>query len=457
MAAVDLSVVSVVLPALQEDLHIPTSFTQWVVLAYLLPLIALTLPCGRWVDRIGKRAALTFSATGFAAASAAAGAASGVGWLMGARVAQGAFGALLTILSLALTTNAVHPRMRGRAMGGIATLGSLGAVSGPPIGGVLLETLGWPWIFYLNIPICLVIVIIGRAQLAADGPLRLPNRTWIAESALLVCATMAFLCGLSLTASHGPGWLAIVFAAIPPLMAWRRMGTSQTVRHLVSSPAMAAPHMALLVTAAAVGFVFFLTPFYLQQQLHVSAAVTGLTIAAFPIGGAVFGPIGGVLADRWNPRSVACIGAAVLMSGLLLTTPLSLAWTPAELAWRLAVIGAGVGLSIGPNMAMTMSLAPQHLLGVAGASTTLARQVGFAFGPALATVVWALSGYTVGGMRSAILLAAGVSALGLISITAVQLPWCRGPLRKEWPDDHRDEFRRDSPACTRRLGPGGSS
>lgn len=417
MAAVDASVVSVVLPTLEADLRIRTSLTQWVVLAYLLPFVALMLPCGRWVDRIGKRAALSLSATGFAAASAAAGAAPGIGWLLGARVAQGAFGTLLVILSLALTTNAVRPRARGRAMGGLATLGSLGAVSGPPIGGVLLATLGWPWIFYLNIPICLLVIIIGRVQLPADGPLRLPDHMWIAETVLLACAAVMLLCGLSLTASHGLGWLTMVFATILPLMAWRRMRISQAVRHLVGSPGMAAPHLALLITATTVGLVFFLIPFYLQQQLHASATVTGLTIAAFPVGGMVFGPIGGVLADRWIARSVARTGAAVLVSGLLLMSPLSVGWTPAELAWRLGVIGAGVGLSIGPNMTMTMALAPRHLLGVACASTNLARQVGFAMGPALATAVWALSGYTLGGMRGAILLIAGMSALGLISIS----------------------------------------
>jgi MFS family permease len=106
MAMLDLSVVNVALPAIEQDFGTWASITEWIVLGYLLPLIALTLPSGRWLDRAGKRAALAFSVSGFAAASVAAGLAPGIGWLIGARVAQGTFGAVLFALVPALATTA---------------------------------------------------------------------------------------------------------------------------------------------------------------------------------------------------------------------------------------------------------------------------------------------------------------------------------------------------------------
>src|SRR5687767_4466258 len=121
MAMLDMSIVNVALPGIEREFSTRTSVTEWIVLGYMLPLVALTLPSGRWLDRIGKRAALVLSVTGFAAASVAAGLSPGIGWLIGARVVQGAFGAILFALTPALATTAVGPHARGRAMGIVAT------------------------------------------------------------------------------------------------------------------------------------------------------------------------------------------------------------------------------------------------------------------------------------------------------------------------------------------------
>jgi predicted MFS family arabinose efflux permease len=129
MASVDLTIVNVALPAIERDFEIATSMTEWIVLAYLLPLAGLALPSGRWLDSVGRRPALMFSLTGFALASVAAGLAPGLAWLIGARLAQGTFGALLFALVSALATTAVQPQARGRAMGLITTLGPLGLIS----------------------------------------------------------------------------------------------------------------------------------------------------------------------------------------------------------------------------------------------------------------------------------------------------------------------------------------
>jgi len=139
MASVDMSIVNVALPAMQHDLRIDASVTEWVVLAYLLPLAGLALPSGRWLDSVGRRPALIFSLTGFAVASFAAGVSPNLVWLIVARLLQGSFGALLFSLVPALATTAVRPQARGRAMGLITTLGPVGLISGPGIGGVIVD------------------------------------------------------------------------------------------------------------------------------------------------------------------------------------------------------------------------------------------------------------------------------------------------------------------------------
>ncbi len=416
MAMLDMSIVNVALPGIQRDFATRPSVTEWILLGYMLPLVALTLPSGRWLDRIGKRAALVFSVGGFATASGAAGLAPGVEWLIGARVLQGAFGAILFALTPALATTAVGPQARGRAMAVVATVGPLGGIAGPVVGGFLVESFGWPWIFFVNVPVSVAVIAIGLGQIPADGPLRLPDRTWTAETVVLGSAAVSLVLGLSLAAGRGLGWLALTLFAVPALAVWRRMDGSRPVRQLVRTPGLTGTHVTLLLTAVAAGIIVFLTPFYLQQVLGVSPSMTGLTLLAFPVAMAVLGPVGGLLTDRWGARPTAVAGAGLLTVGVALLVPLGGAWTTVDLAWRLAVLGAGSGLFNAAVMTLAMSSAPRHLLGTAGATTSLARQLGFTLGPALATMFWALSSYTPVGLRTAFAVATVLSALGVVAV-----------------------------------------
>ena len=236
MAVLDMSVVNVALPVIESDFGTTTSVSEWVVLGYLLPLISLALPSGRWLDGVGWRAALSFSCGGFAVASVAVGLAPSIGLIIGARVVQGSFGAVLFALTPVLAATAVRPQARGRSLGVIGTLGPLGGIIGPAVGGLLVDRVGWPWIFYLNVPVSVAVIAIGVAQLPPGRGLRLPDRGWAADTALLASATAALMLSLSLSASDGPGWLALALAAVPPIAVWLRMSSSRAVRDLLSAP-----------------------------------------------------------------------------------------------------------------------------------------------------------------------------------------------------------------------------
>jgi MFS family permease len=417
MASVDMSIVNVALPAIERDFEIATSMTEWVVLAYLLPLAGLALPSGRWLDSVGQRLALAFSLAGFALASVAAGLAPGLAWLIGARLFQGTFGALLFSLVPALATTAVRPQARGRAMGLITTLGPLGLISGPVLGGMLVDLLGWRWIFFVNVPVSVLVMAVGLRMLAPSAPLRVPDRTWFAESLLLSAAVAALLLALSFTASDGPAWMTLALFAVPLVVLWLRMPISGAVRDLFRTPGELGPHVALASAATAIGTVFFMTPYFMQRELGESVSAAGVTILAFPAGMALMGPVGGFLGDWWGSRRTAVLGAILFTAGLALLLPLDGSWGLADLAWRLFLAGCGNGLFNAPNMAMAMTHAPRRLLATTGASIGLARTIGFALGPALATLVWSLSSYEAEGMRAAITLATALSALSVVALT----------------------------------------
>jgi MFS family permease len=422
MASVDMSIVNVALPAIEQDLGIATSMTEWVVLAYLLPLAGLALPSGRWLDSVGRRPALVFSLTGFALASVAAGLSPNLAWLIGARLIQGTFGALLFSLVPALATTAVRPQARGRAMGLITTLGPLGLISGPGLGGMIVDGLGWPWIFFVNVPVSVLVMAVGLRMLPASAPLRVPDRRWFTEALLLSAAVAALLLALSLTASGGPAWMLLVLFAVPLLFLWLRMPISGAIRDLFRAPGEVGPHLALVSAATAIGTVFFITPYFMQRELGEPLSAAGVTILVFPAGMALMGPVGGFLGDWWGSRKTAVLGAVLFTVGLALLLPMDGSWGLGDLAWRLFLAGCGNGLFNAPNMAMAMTNAPQPLLATTGSSTSLARTMGFALGPALATLVWAGSSYQPAGIRGAMTLATVLSALSAVALVRTRVP-----------------------------------
>lgn len=155
MAQLDATIVNVALPTIQQSFHTAAGVTEWVVLAYPLSLIALTLLAGRWLDDADRGKALIAAAAVFATASGAAAAAPGLAFLLFARVVQGAAAAALLAIAPVMAVDAVDDAAHGRALGVVSTLAPLGAMCGPVLGGLLLEHLGWRTIFLVNIPVAL--------------------------------------------------------------------------------------------------------------------------------------------------------------------------------------------------------------------------------------------------------------------------------------------------------------
>lgn len=429
MAMLDMTVVAIALPVITAGFGTSPAVSEWVVLAYLVPLVGLSLPAGRWVDAVGRRTAVLFGTTGFAGTSVLVGLAPTMPLLIAARGLQGGFAAVLFATTPAVATAAVPARQRGRAMSLITTVGPLGAVTGYAVGGLVLDSLGWPFIFYLNVPVAALVVGCVLSRLPRDGSLSQPERSLVSEAALLVSATVLLLGGMSLGASHGAvPWAAVTALTLVPAGVWWGSDAGHRLRELFAAPGLRAPHASLLAETTAYGMVLFLLPFYLQRTQELPHATVGLVLLALPVATMVASPVGGVLTDRIGARPVAVAGALGLSAALGLTAPLSPSWTEADVVWRLALIGLGAGIFAGANQTMSMTAAPADRLASVGASTSLARQLGFALGPALATATWAAGSYQDIGMTSALALATGASLLASVAAGAGRV---RRPARLE--------------------------
>ncbi|MEV6973125.1 MFS transporter [Kitasatospora sp. NPDC093806] len=416
VAMLDMNVVNLALTDIADAFDVSSTTAQWAVLGYQLPLVALLLPAGRWLDQVGLRAALLFSVGAFALCSALAAAAPWAGWLIAARLAQGAFGAVLFVLMPVLAATAVRPELRGRAMSVPATLGPLGAVTGPVIGGLLLDHVGWRAIFLVKLPICLAAWLIASRDAPRGGRLRLPDRGSLGDAALIGSAVAAVLLGLTL-APTAPVWLLLALPSVPLVLLWLRRPGGRPVEAVLRASGTAGVNGSVLALAAGFGATHYLLAQYLRRDDGVSATNTALTMLAFPLGMVVAGRFGGRLADRWGARPTALTGAAVTAFGLLLLVPVDSDWSSIDIAWRLALAGVGMGLNGGPVQALVMSSAPPAQLATAGSAVQLARSLGFALGPALGTAATLYGATELAGVHAGLTLAGLIAAVAVLLLT----------------------------------------
>jgi MFS family permease len=423
MASVDLSITNVALPTLGNVFVVPPSALEWVVLAYSLPAVALLLPLGRWVDTISLRGAFLLAVCGFAGASILCGLAPSLLWLVICRFLQGGFGALIAALVLPLAASAILPVERGRAMGIIGALGPLGAVVGPGLGGLLLASLGWRSIFFVNVPACLVTVIIGACTILGPSHLRLPKHAWIVQAMVLSVAVLALFVALTQAATDHPGYVTICIllgVAILATLVWSRLPESRGVTQVFAMRPLALSVGALTLFATVGGALNYLPPFFLQNGLHATPQAIGATVLVRGLVMGAVAPLGGYFADRLGTRPLSLLAALCVGAGLLLLMPLDTGWSLVDVAWRLGLLGLGMGLFAGPNQSAIMGFAPRQAMGTVSGFSGLGRNLGFALGPALATIVWTVSGSGLSGIRAGLLLLLAVTGCGALVVASVR-------------------------------------
>ncbi|USX54021.1 MFS transporter [Lentzea sp. HUAS12] len=417
IAMLDMSVVNVALVDISRELDIDQETAQWAVLGYQLPVVALLLPAGMWLNGAPGRSVLLVSVAGFAACGLLAAAASGPVWLIGARIAQGVFGAALFVLMPVVAARSAPPALRGRAMSVPATLGPLGAVIGPAAGGPLVDAFGWQAVFLVKIPVCLAAFLLTLRHGDPAGRWTTPDLSSVRGAALSASGVGLVLLGLTF-ATGSPTWAAFCIAGLVALVVWSR-GAGRPVRAVVHESGTGGVHAAVLVLALAFATMNYLVGLRLQEVDRLSATATGTTLLAFAAGMGLAGPVGGRLADLFGAHRIAPAGAALTAVGMASLLTLGPQWTQGEVAWRLLVAGVGMGLYGGPAQLLVMTSVPAEKAATAGATVQLARSLGFTLGPACATAAW-----TAGGPSAGLWLAT-VAACGAVPLL---FPRGRNPL-----------------------------
>ena len=396
MSTLDTSIVNVSLPTLVEELDAPFAAVQWVVLGYMLVITGLLLPAGRAAEIVGRRRLFLLGFLVFTISSLIAGFAANVWMLVATRAVQGAGAAAMQAISPALLLDAFPARERGRALGMNASAVSLGLLAGPMVGGVVLGTLGWPYIFFLKVPVGVAGILLGLRVLPRNPGTGARRFDWCG-SAGLVAGLVALLLGLNQIQRAGlgsplvVGLLAAAVLVLAGSLWWQRRTPVPTIDlRLFTIREFSAATLAAFLSFSAMASQVLLLPFYLQRVLALPVGQIGLVLGTVPAIMGVLGPISGSLADRFGPRLIASSGVVVSSSGLALLTTLNAQSSALDVVARLAVVGIGIGVFGSANASSLMGAAPPQQRGQAGAMMALARNMAQATGQAVWGTCWAL-------------------------------------------------------------------
>jgi EmrB/QacA subfamily drug resistance transporter len=403
MGPIDASILNVTLPTIAEYFGVELSSAQWVPITYLLVISSLLLFYGRLGDILGYKRVYLAGLAGFIIASALCGLSyflPTIHWLIAFRAIQGLAAAMTMAVGRAIITASFPPTERGKSLGINAISVSAGLALGPSLGGFVTYSLGWPFVFLINVPIGIASFFWARNILPElKGQ---PGKMDIGGAITYSISLFSFLLfinysqgsGLSLTNSI---MLSVaVLAAISFLRIERRADPPMLNLGLFRNLTFSFANISALLNFMSQYVMVFLTPFYLQRLLHYAPNNVGLTMTAFPLAVMVVAPFSGSLSDRIGTRPLACFGAAMCAIALFLMSQLPPLATPLNVAWRLAVFGLGTGIFQSPNNSAVMGSSPRPQLGVASGILSTVRNLGMVFGIATGgAVLYALVSPTI--------------------------------------------------------------
>ncbi|KAB2352453.1 MFS transporter [Actinomadura rudentiformis] len=427
MLILDVTVVAIALPHIETDLALSRQAVTWTVSAYTLAFGGLMLLGGRAADLFGAKRVVLTGLLIFTAASLATGLADTAGLLLGGRVAQGVGAALLSPAALSLVVGLFDGDERNKALGVWSALGGGGAALGVLVGGLLTAGPGWPWVFYVNVPIGLVIIAaLARMLPYQTAPAPRP-RLDVLGAVLATASSVALIYALIRAGDHGwltavSGWLVLATAiGYLAFVVRQKTATSpmMNVALLVRRPVATGTFLILMATALMIA-VFFLGTFYFQHGRDYGALRTGLLFLPVAVATMAGANLTGRVIGKLGARVLAVVGLLVAAIGLALP---ALAMEPAVVAIGTAIAGAGTGAVFVVASATALGQVAPHEAGIASGIVSTFHEFGASAGAAVISSVAAASlvSDTLSGFTDGFILAA-VSAAVAALVAAVLTP-----------------------------------
>src|SRR5881275_2070977 len=431
MATLDNLVVTTALPVIRKDLHASIESLEWTVNAYTLTFAVLLLTGAALGDRFGRRRMLAVGLFIFTVSSAAAALAPTAGALIAARAAQGVGGAIVTPLTLTILSAGVPANKRGAFIGAWSGIAGLAVAFGPLVGGAVVSGISWHWIFWLNVPIGLVLIPLALTRLDETfGPnerLDLPGVGLASAGLFGIVWALVRANQLGWSSPEIVGSLTVGAILLAAFVAWelRTDAPMLPMRFFRNRTFALANTASIFMSFGMFGSIFLLSQFFQTVQGY-SPFGSGLRVLPWTVMPMFVAPIAGAMSDRIGGHKLIGVGLAMQALGLAWIAAVSTPTTPYwELVGPFTISGIGMALFFAPVANVVLSAVRPEEQGQASGANNAVRELGGVFGVAvLAAVFSAYGGYGTGehfvaGMNPAVWIGAGVVALGSLAAFAI--------------------------------------
>ncbi|MBQ1074039.1 MFS transporter [Micromonospora sp. C31] len=429
----EMSIAGVVLPSIGSDLAADPAATTWVLLAYALPMAAISIPAGRWADQADPRLIFVVSMAGIGVTSVLAALAPTMWMLLAVRLLQGVTGGLTLAVYLPVIAATVRADQRARAISTVVTIMTVGGMAGASLGGLVAGAFGWRAAFLLKLPLVAVALWLGLRALPRDGRgLPAPGLPLLREVVLLGGTVAAVVAAVDEIAARPAVAAGLGAAAVALGLTWARLPASRPVIALVRDRRFGLTVLGLFLVCFNVALTAFLLPYLLADVLHEGPEVTGMLLLVNIGAMTVTSPIAGWLADRIGALPAAAIGAVLVAGATLLPVTLPADAGLVHVGWQVAVIGVGFGLFNTPAIAAVMATAPAGSTGAAGGVSGTVRMISTTLAPAVAALCWTVGGGGLAGFRTALVVLTAIQAAGALALLAARrrnpepVPACAG-------------------------------
>jgi len=360
----------------------------------VLVITVLMLSVARAGDMYGKKKLFAAGLALFTLSSLLCGLSPSVGWLIGFRALQGLGAVMTQALGAAIVVEIFPPSERGRAMGIIGGVVSLGLAFGPPVGGLLIGTLGWQSIFLVNVPLGILAMLVFWRFVPSTPPLETGQRFDLIGALILLVALAGYALGMTMGQNWGFGdsriltMLAVALIGLVIfLITESRINQPMLDLTLFRNPLFSINLLMGLLVFIALGGTFIM-PFFLEMVKGYSTQHVGLMMMVVPVVMGAVSPLAGSLSDRFGPRGISIVGLCAVVAGCLAISTLHAGVTWLGFVLRMVPFGLGLGIFQAPNQSAIMGEAPRARLGLASGLLNFSRSMGHTSGVPLMGVIF---------------------------------------------------------------------
>ena len=395
MGALDATIVNISLPTMSKYFQSDVATVSWVAMAYLLVLSGTLITFGRVADIRGYKKIYLAGFVIFTIGSLSCGLSSTIYLLIGFRILQGVGAAMLQAIGGAMVVRYLPEKIRGMAFGILTTSAAVGLAAGTPLGGFLSQFYSWHWIFFINVPIGIMAIILGIAVLPGDTEKFGKGKLDIAGAGMLLIALVSLIFLLNM--GNNIGWLSwgILIGIIVSVAAWAGFIFSEkrTQSPLIdlglfrNKNFTMAVIVALLVLLVGQGS-WYVFPFYLELAKGFATDIAGLILLVPTIFMMICGPLAGFFSDRIGARPICALGSAILIAAFAMFALMGAKTELYYIIIALALEGIGIGLIMPANFNLIMGMSAKGSEGVINSLVTTMRNVGAVMGIAFFTFIF---------------------------------------------------------------------